>query len=146
MVGDSEKRRIKFDRWLDSVLMQKTAIRKPKLTKLIRSTLIETVMDDYKTEYDPEWVLATLNDAKEALENLIAYVEDSPDAVKETLDDGIQDVYAKLNYAYNSAKDGPEALMTMDDDDLVAFPNMRPSSTASTSPENNKTLGSSRLH
>lgn len=23
-------------------------------------------MDDYKTEYDPEWVLATLNDAKEA--------------------------------------------------------------------------------
>lgn len=83
-------------------------------------------MDDYKTEYDPEWVLATLNDAKEALENLIAYVEDNPDAVKETLDDGIQDIYAKLNYAYNSAKDGPEALMTMDDDDLVAFPNMLP--------------------
>ena len=34
-------------------------------------------MSEEQLEYDPEWTLATLNDAKEALEDLIAQVEDS---------------------------------------------------------------------
>ena len=75
-------------------------------------------MSEEQLEYDPEWTLATLNDAKEALEDLIAQVEDSPEEVK--------DVYAKLNYAFNSAKDGPDALLSMPDDELVAFPSVLP--------------------
>lgn len=83
-------------------------------------------MSEENLQYDPEWTLATLNDAKEALEDLIAQIEDSPDEVKEVLDEGIAAVYAKLNYAFNSAKDGPEALMSMPDDELVAFPSVLP--------------------
>ena len=83
-------------------------------------------MQDENLEYDPEWILATLNDAKESLENLIGYIEDEPEAAKEILDEQIAAVYAKLNYAYNSAKDGPDALMKMDDDDLVSFPQVLP--------------------
>ena len=64
-------------------------------------------MSEEQLEYDPEWTLATLNDAKEALEDLIAQVEDSPEEVKEILEENIANVYAKLNYAFNSAKDGP---------------------------------------
>lgn len=43
-------------------------------------------MSEEQLEYDPEWTLATLNDAKEALEDLIAQVEDSPEEVKEILE------------------------------------------------------------
>ena len=83
-------------------------------------------MSEEQLEYDPEWTLATLNDAKEALEDLIAQVEDSPEEVKEILEENIANVYAKLNYAFNSAKDGPDALLSMPDDDLVAFPSVLP--------------------
>ena len=79
-------------------------------------------MSEEQLEYDPEWTLATLNDAKEALEDLIAQVEDSPEEVKEILEENIANVYAKLNYAFNSAKDGPDALLSMPADELVAFP------------------------
>ena len=54
-------------------------------------------MSEEQLEYDPEWTLATLNDAKEALEDLIAQVED-----------------------------GPDALLSMPDDELVAFPSVLP--------------------
>ena len=83
-------------------------------------------MSEEQLEYDPEWTLATLNDAKEALEDLIAQVEDSPEEVKEILEENIANVYAKLNYAFNSAKDGPDALLSMPDDELVAFPSVLP--------------------
>lgn len=83
-------------------------------------------MAEDKIEYDAEWTLATLNDAKEALEDLIALVEDNPDEVKEVLEENIANVYAKLNYAFNSAKEGPDALMSMADDELVAFPSVLP--------------------
>ena len=83
-------------------------------------------MSEEQLEYDPEWTLATLNDAKEALEDLIAQVKDSPEEVKEILEENIANVYAKLNYAFNSAKDGPDALLSMPDDELVAFPSVLP--------------------
>ena len=82
-------------------------------------------MSEEQLEYDPEWTLATLNDAKEALEDLIAQVEDSPEEVKEILEENIANVYAKLNYAFNSAKDGPDALLSMPDDELVEFSHAR---------------------
>lgn len=78
------------------------------------------------TKFDAEWSIATLTDAKEALEDLIAQIEDSPDEVKEILEENIAPVYAKLNYAYNSAELGPDALMSMEDDDLIAFPSLLP--------------------
>ena len=53
-------------------------------------------MSEEQLEYDPEWTLATLNDAKEALEDLIAQVEDSPEEVKEILEENIANVYAEL--------------------------------------------------
>ena len=46
--------------------------------------------------------------------------------VKEILEENIANVYAKLNYAFNSAKDGPDALLSMPDDELVAFPSVLP--------------------
>lgn len=57
---------------------------------------------------------------------MIAEIEDSPEEVKEILDEGIINVYAKLNYAYHSAEDGPEALMQMSDDDIISFPPVLP--------------------
>ncbi len=79
-----------------------------------------------ENKYDAEWSVATLTDALEALQDLIAEIEDSPEEVKEILDEGIINVYAKLNYAYHSAEDGPEALMQMSDDDIISFPPVLP--------------------
>ncbi|MBQ8828653.1 MAG: hypothetical protein IJ022_00895 [Burkholderiaceae bacterium] len=76
--------------------------------------------------FDAQWSLATLNDAKEALEALIAQIEDNPDEVQEILEEDIANVYAKLNYAFNSAELGSNALMQMEDDDLIAFPAVLP--------------------
>ncbi len=81
-------------------------------------------------EYDPKWSYATLNDALETLEQLIGVIENSnPDEIQEILDEELPAVYAKLNYAYHSAKDGPKALDIMTDDELVSFPPLLPSST-----------------
>lgn len=77
-------------------------------------------------KFDSEWTIATLTDAKEALEDLIAQIEDSPDEVEDILNEAIVNVYAKLNYAYNSAEYGPETLLMLPDDELVAFPNLLP--------------------
>lgn len=77
-------------------------------------------------QFDPEWISATLNDAKEELENLITEIENHPDEAQLLLESEIAKVYAKLNYAYNSAELGPEALVTFDDDDLVSFPAILP--------------------
>lgn len=79
-----------------------------------------------ENNYDAEWSIATLTDALEALQDLIAEIEDSPDEVKEVLEEGMINVYAKLNYAYHSAEDGPEALMKMSDDDIISFPPVLP--------------------
>lgn len=77
-------------------------------------------------KFDAEWSIATLSDAKEALEDLIAQLEDSPEEVEDIINEAIVNVYAKLNYAYNSAEYGPETLMMLPDDELVAFPNLLP--------------------
>lgn len=81
-------------------------------------------MDDIK--YDPEWTLATLNDALEALEKVIAEIEDRPEEVEEILDEELVNVYAKLNYAFHSAEEGPNALLEMSEDDIISFPPVLP--------------------
>lgn len=71
---------------------------------------------------DAEWVLATLTDALEALESAIEEVEADPDAIAELLPAAIPEVYAKLNYAWNSRILGAAALDQVDHDELIAFP------------------------
>ncbi|MCD7988675.1 MAG: hypothetical protein LUG48_17035 [Klebsiella quasipneumoniae] len=88
-------------------------------------------MSEDLKKYDPEWTIATLTDALDALEDLIAEVQDSPGEVKEIIEEVLPNVYAKLNYAYHSAKDGPDALATMSDDEIISFPPVLPMSSES---------------
>jgi hypothetical protein len=71
---------------------------------------------------DADWVLATLNDVMDALEEAIAELESDPDAVDELLPDRMPVIYAKLNYVWNSRKLGPAAIENLAHDDLIAFP------------------------
>ena len=71
---------------------------------------------------DAEWVLATLNDVMDALEDAVGELERSPKAVDLLLPEVMPVIYAKLNYAWNSRELGPEALDKIDHDALVAFP------------------------
>ncbi len=70
-----------------------------------------------------EWLQATLNDASEALQNALEKVEngDQEDAL-EVLNRDLVHVYAKLNYAVNTARLGPAALDAMSEDELIAWP------------------------
>lgn len=69
-----------------------------------------------------EWLTETLKDAEEALAYAIQLLEENPRKATGVLEHEIPAVYAKLNYAVNTASEGPAALETMDDDDLVAWP------------------------
>lgn len=71
---------------------------------------------------DAEWVLTTLTDAMEALEEVIGELEADPEAVAELLPQLLPAVYAKLNYAWNSRELGPQAIEQLDHDQLIAFP------------------------
>jgi len=71
---------------------------------------------------DAEWVLTTLTDAVEALEEAIGELESDPEAVDELLPQLMPAIYAKLNYAWNSRELGPEAIDKLDHDELVGFP------------------------
>ena len=70
---------------------------------------------------DVEWVLATLNDVMDALEDAVGELERSPQAVDLLLPEVMPAIYAKLNYAWNSRELGPEALDKIDHDALVSF-------------------------
>ena len=71
---------------------------------------------------DAEWVLTTLTDAMEALEEAIGELESDPEAVDERLPQLLPAIYAKLNYAWNSRELGPKAIDKLDHDQLVDFP------------------------
>lgn len=74
-----------------------------------------------------EWLQATLNDASEALQNALQKVEngDQEDAL-EVLNHDLVHVYAKLNYAVNTARLGPAALDAMSEDELIGWPARMP--------------------
>jgi len=74
-----------------------------------------------------EWLAATLNDAHEALEAAMNKVaEGDLEDAKEVLERDIVHVYAKLNYAINTAKLGPGALEALSEDELIAWPPRMP--------------------
>lgn len=79
-----------------------------------------------------EWLTETLKDAEEALAYAIQLLEENPRKATGVLKHEIPAVYAKLNYAVNTASEGPAALETMDDDDLVAWPGEMPFKTPQT--------------
>lgn len=79
-----------------------------------------------------EWLTETLKDAEEALAYAIQLLEENPRKATGVLEHEIPTVYAKLNYAVNTASEGPAALETMDDDDLVAWPAGMPFKTPQT--------------
>lgn len=76
---------------------------------------------------DIAWLKATLEDAQEELENALARLDtDSMATVEEVLDRDLVRVYAKLNYALNTARLGQRALEQMSDDELIAWPSGMP--------------------
>ena len=75
---------------------------------------------------DAEWLLLTLNDAAEELAHAINLIEEDPRKAEGVMEHEITALYAKLNYAVNSARVGPQAAEIMDHDDLVALPASMP--------------------
>ena len=69
-----------------------------------------------------DWLIATLQDASEALAAAIDSLERHPEEAEEILSEEVAAAYAKLNYAVNTARLGAQALDVMEDDALVAFP------------------------
>lgn len=69
-----------------------------------------------------DWLLATLEDARDALDTAIDSLSRHPEEAEEILTEEIAAAYAKLNYAVNTARCGAEGLDTMEDDELVAYP------------------------
>lgn len=78
-------------------------------------------------QIDKDWFAATLTDAYESLGEAVELLdngdlEDAEDVLKNKL----LHVYAKLNYAVNTAYLGASALETMDEDALIAWPEEMP--------------------
>ncbi|MCD8339243.1 MAG: hypothetical protein LUC43_03455 [Burkholderiales bacterium] len=86
-------------------------------------------MTDETNKFDADWSEATLNDVADAIENLMHDIKEHPEEVKELFIEQMPKIYAKLNYAYHSAEDGSDALTSIDDDELIAFPPILPVST-----------------
>lgn len=83
------------------------------------------------SEVSAPWLHATLADAAEslaaALEKLEAHTDD--ETASELLRRDLVEVYAKLNYAVNTAYLGSEALNVLTEDELVAWPAEMPFAT-----------------
>lgn len=71
---------------------------------------------------DAEWIQVTLQDAAEALQELLEDLEDQPEDAEALLREQLPAVYAKLNYAWHTRDTGPAAIDTMDHDALVSWP------------------------
>ncbi len=86
---------------------------------------------------DAQWLLDALSDAAETLENAIARIESDPRRAAGVLEHEIPELYAKLNFAVNTASLGPSAIDTVDHDELVAWPAGLPFKPAKTEPAEN---------
>ncbi len=80
------------------------------------------------TEISPLWVQATLQDAADSFSALLDKLGEHPDeeTAIEVLNHDLVEVYAKLNYAVNSARLGPKALEALSEDELIAWPAKMP--------------------
>lgn len=74
-----------------------------------------------------EWFAATLEDALESLEEAVRLIRENPRKAQGVLEHEVMTTYAKLNYAVNTAYEGPAALETVEnDDELTAWPACMP--------------------
>ena len=76
-------------------------------------------------EKDPintDWLVATLEDAREELEHAIEALGKHPEEAEDIMENELQAAYAKLNYAVNTARSGARGLDELTDDEAVAFP------------------------
>ena len=75
---------------------------------------------------DREWLSVTLTDALQALSETLDRLEDPRLSAQSILEDDLANVYAKLNYAVNTAELGPDAINTCEHDALIQWPEIMP--------------------
>lgn len=86
-----------------------------------------------------EWFAATLEDALESLEEAVRLIRENPRKAQGVLEHEITTAYAKLNYAVNTAYEGPAALESVEnDDELTAWPACMPFALPRTSDKEEK--------
>ncbi len=78
------------------------------------------------TSIDSQWLLDALSDAAETLAQAIERIESDPRRAAGVLEHEIPELYAKLNFAVNTASIGPAAIDEVDHDELVAWPAAMP--------------------
>ncbi len=71
---------------------------------------------------DAQWLKDTLLDAQDALSEALNLLEKDPRHAKGVLEHEIPALYAKLNYAVNTAYTGAPDLDTVKHDALIAWP------------------------
>lgn len=75
---------------------------------------------------DRQWLIDALSDALEALSETVERLEDERLDPEEILLDDLANVYAKLNFAVNTAETGPAAIDTTDHNKLIQWPECMP--------------------
>ncbi len=75
---------------------------------------------------DRQWLIDALSDALETLSETIERMEDERLDPEEVMLDDLANVYAKLNFAVNTAETGPAAIDTTDHDELIQWPECMP--------------------
>ena len=75
---------------------------------------------------DRQWLIDALSDALESLSETIERLEDERHDSEEVMLDDLANVYAKLNFAVNTAETGPSAIDTTDHDALIQWPECMP--------------------
>ena len=75
---------------------------------------------------DRQWLIDALSDALEALSETVERLEDERLDPEEILLDDLATVYAKLNFAVNTAETGPAAIDTTDHNELIQWPECMP--------------------
>lgn len=77
-------------------------------------------------QIDAQWLLDTLCDAAETLNRAIELVDSDPRKARGVLEHELPELYAKLNYAVNTAHIGPNAVNELDHNALIAWPKSMP--------------------
>ena len=75
---------------------------------------------------DRQWLIDALTDALESLSQTVERLEDERLDAEEVMLEDLANVYAKLNFAVNTAETGPAAIDTTDHDELIQWPECMP--------------------
>ena len=75
---------------------------------------------------DRQWLIDALTDALESLSQTVERLEDERLDAEEIMLEDLANVYAKLNFAVNTAETGPAAIDTTDHDELIQWPECMP--------------------